>query len=191
MNRPLVKFGEWYALAQESAEKEPTAMSLATVDADSRPSVRIVLLKGFDESGFVFHTNENSKKGQNLLINSQAALCFFWPSIDKQVRIEGYVERTSEKESDEYFTTRPRLRQLGAWASEQSAPLAHPEELERRLHELKEKYGDRKIPRPPFWGGYRVLPRSIEFWSRGEHRLHHRELFYKKDGQWQSMLLFP
>ena len=190
MDTPFVKFGEWFDLAQKS-EKEPTAMCLATVDTDCRPSARIVLLKSFDERGFVFHTNESSRKGRDLLHSPDSALCFYWTSIDKQVRIEGKVERTTDKEADEYFATRPRLSQIGAWASKQSSPLAHAEELDIRFAKYQKKFGDGKIPRPPFWGGYRLRARSIEFWSRREFRLHEREVFYKKNGEWRYTLLFP
>lgn len=191
MYTPYKKFAEWFEEAKQSGEKEPTAMSLATVDIDARPSVRIVLLKGFDERGFVFYTNETSSKGRDLFHNQNASLCFFWPSLDRQVRIDGVVERTSDKEADEYFATRPRISQLAAWASKQSSHLDDEQELKRRLSKYESKFASGNVPRPPFWGGYRVLPRSIEFWTRGEYRLHKRELFFKKDGAWEQSHLYP
>jgi pyridoxamine 5'-phosphate oxidase len=191
MDAPFLKFQEWFEEAKKSDEREPTAMSLATVDVDNRPSVRMVLLKGFDERGFVFYTNESSRKGRELVFKRDVALCFFWASIDKQIRIEGQVERVSNKEADEYFASRARISQLGAWASKQSSTLESVIELERRLAKYEDKFRVGAIPRPPFWGGYRVHARSIEFWSKGEFRLHDRELFQKKDGQWVHSLLYP
>lgn len=191
MEAPFQKFGEWFALAQKSAEQEPTAMCLATVDADNRPSARMVLLKAFDERGFVFYTNETSRKGQQLQHNQDLALCFFWASLDKQIRIEGQVERATDEEADAYFATRARESQLGAWASKQSTLLKNCQELEQRFAKYENRFGDGKIPRPEFWVGYRVRPRMMEFWSEGAHRLHKREKFYKKDGMWKRVLLFP
>jgi pyridoxamine 5'-phosphate oxidase len=178
-------------MAHQSGEREPTAMSLATVDEDARPSVRILLLKGFDERGFVFYTNEMSRKGRQLFHNKEVALCFYWSTLDKQIRIEGQVERTSDKEADDYFATRERISQLGAWASKQSSVLPELHELKSRFAKYENKFAKGTVPRPPFWGGYRVQPRSIEFWSKGDYRLHDRELYYKKDGEWSFTHLYP
>lgn len=191
MEAPFQKFADWFKLAQESGEEEPTAMGLASVDLDGKPSLRTVLMKAFDERGFVFYTNETSRKGRDLLHNNYAALCFYWPKIEKQVRIEGRVEKTSDKEADQYFASRPRVSQLGAWASKQSASMNEMQELKQRFAKYEKKFGNGPIPRPPFWCGYRVEARSIEFWSKGEFRLHDRELYTKKNAEWKHTLLYP
>ncbi len=192
MEDPILKFKEWLASAEDHGEKEPTAMSLATLSADHKPSVRIVLLKGVDERGFVFYTNMTSRKGQEIAHNQHVALGFYWTLIDRQIRIEGKVERVSDAEADAYFATRLRISQLGAWASEQSAPLASMVDLQRRVTEAEERYANKDVPRPPYWGGFRVCPETIEFWSKGDYRLHERQLFTrKKNNEWTTQLLFP
>jgi pyridoxamine 5'-phosphate oxidase len=189
---PIVRFQEAFARARASEPHDPTAMSLATADAAGAPSVRVVLLKEVDARGFAFYTNRESNKGDDLARNPRAALCFYWPSLGEQVRVEGEVEKTSDAESDAYFASRPRESQLGAWASRQSRPLERHDLLAERFAELDELYRDRPVPRPRWWGGYRVLPRRIEFWKNGAHRLHHREVYSRAgDGDWTVELLNP
>lgn len=166
--------------------------SLATADASGRPSVRIVLVRGADARGFVFFTNYTSRKGRDLDANPHASLCFYWPTLDEQIRIEGTVERVSDAESDTYFDGRPRGSQLGAWASEQSAVLVSRETLEARYREIERRYDNQPVPRPPFWGGYRIVPTQVEFWYGRPDRLHDRLLYTKqRDAGWQIERLYP
>jgi pyridoxamine 5'-phosphate oxidase len=171
---PIRQFGAWFEQALASEVPEPNAMTLATVGAGGRPSARIVLLKGFDAAGFVFHTNYDSRKGKELAANPFAALVFFWSELERQVRIEGKVERLAAAESDAYFQGRPLGSRLSAWASRQSEPVADRATLERELEEMSTKYEGRNVPRPPFWGGLRLQPDAIEFWQGGANRLHDR-----------------
>ncbi|MDQ7054277.1 MAG: pyridoxamine 5'-phosphate oxidase [candidate division KSB1 bacterium] len=187
---PLTLFRQWYAEA-EDAEADPTPMALATADQNGRPAVRIVLLKGFDERGFQFFTNIESRKGRELRENPRAALCFFWPNLLRQVRIEGVAELVSDEEADQYFASRPRERQLAAWASQQSEPLASREELLHRYREFEAQFEGKTVPRPPFWSGYRVVPDLYEFWIGHEDRLNERFLYVKENGQWTRTLLNP
>jgi len=166
-------------------------MVLATVDADGQPSARFVLLKAFDQRGFVFYTNLESRKARALAANPVAALCFYWPSIEKQVRIEGTVERVSDAEADAYFATRPVESQIGAWASTQSAVLVSRGELDARVVEARGRFAGRAVTRPAFWSGFRVVPRSIEFWTREPSRLHVRELYQRVGDGWVRTLLYP
>ncbi len=191
MADPIKKFGEWFELVLQSGENEPTAMCLATVDEKHRPSARIVLLKSFNDLGFVFYTNGLSRKGRDLAVNQEAALCFYWSSVDKQVQIKGRVEKLSAKEADVYFASRPRGSQLGAWASQQSSELVNREDLKLSLLALERKYLGQTVPRPEYWVGYRLKPQSIEFWSKGENRLHDREFYTKKDVFWERTFLYP
>ncbi len=188
---PLALFSSWLAEAEQQELNEPLAMSVATVDADGRPSLRMVLLRGFDERGFVFYTNLESRKAHALQVNPVAALCFHWKALTRQVRVEGRVEEVSAAEADEYFATRPRDSQIGAWASKQSQALTSRFELEGRVAKYVARFGLAKIPRPPFWSGYRVLPDRIEFWEQRPYRLHERTLFIRADGIWQTSKLFP
>jgi pyridoxamine 5'-phosphate oxidase len=171
---------------------DANAMALATADAAGRPSVRMVLLKGHDERGFVFYTNQDSRKGSDLEANAYAALLFHWKSLRRQVRIEGAVGPVSAEEADLYFATRSRDSQLGAWASDQSRPLDARETFERRYEEMRARFEGRDVPRPPRWSGYRVLPERIEFWTDRAHRLHERRLFTRDEaGGWSEGLLYP
>ena len=171
---PFRFFARWFDEARAAGVREPNAMTLATADADGRPSARVVLLKGLDARGFVFYTNYRSRKGEDLTANPRAALAFWWEPLERQVRIEGDVERVAEEVSDAYFASRPRGSRLGAWASEQSRVVPSREALEARLEEVEEKYDDGHIPRPPHWGGYRVVPARFEFWQGRPNRLHDR-----------------
>jgi pyridoxamine 5'-phosphate oxidase len=170
---------------------EPDAMVLSTVDADGRPSARYVLLKEVDSRGFVFYTNLGSRKARALAANRYAALTFYWPPLDKQVCVEGGVEHVSAAEADAYFATRPRDSQIGAWASTQSATLDFRAMLDQRIREIRDRFEGAPVPRPPFWTGFRVIPRSIEFWTRDPARLHERVRFDRSADGWSRSLLFP
>ncbi len=189
---PIDRFREALARAEKSEPDVPTAAVLATVDSQGRPSARVVLIRGFDERGFTFYTNYRSRKAREIGEQPHAALCVHWKTLGEQVRIEGPVARVGDAESDAYFAGRPRESQLAAIASRQSEHLAGRAELERRFAEAEAAHQGGPVPRPPFWGGYRVRPERIEFWKEGAHRMHEREL-YECDalGQWRSYLLYP
>jgi pyridoxamine 5'-phosphate oxidase len=188
---PIVQFGRWYQAAQAAGLVEPTAMALATASKDGAPSVRMVLLKGYDEQGFVFYTNYQSPKARDLLANPRAALLFWWGALERQVRITGDVTRVTEAESDAYFASRPLGSRIGAIASRQSAILASREDLERTVKELAAKYGDDKVPRPRHWGGFRIAPTTIEFWQGQPNRLHDRLRYTKVGPSWKIERLSP
>ena len=190
-NDPLHLFEQWFDAATKSPAIEPNAMMLATVDEGGRPAARMVLLKGFDERGFAFYTNYESRKGRELAARPQAALCFWWAELERQVRIEGAVERVSAEESDTYFASRPKLSQFGAILSPQSEVIASREALEVRAPALLRKLGDGPIPRPDHWGGFRVVPNAIEFWQGRESRLHDRLLFTRDGTGWKRVRLAP
>jgi len=189
---PHALFDAWFAEAKAGEPNDAEAMTLATVGADSRPAARMVLLKGHDARGFVFYTNSESRKGGELAGNRQAALLFHWKSLRRQVRIEGTVSPASAEEADAYFATRARDSQLGAWASDQSRPLEDRALFEAQYEAVKSEFEGRDVPRPPHWGGYRLAPDRIEFWSDRPHRLHERRLFtLRPDGSWSEGLLYP
>jgi len=189
---PFALFDTWYAEAKGSEPNDPNAMALATADAAGHPSVRMVLLKGHGPDGFVFYTNREGRKAGDLHANMHAALLFHWKSLRRQVRIEGAVTLAAEAESDAYFASRSRDSQLGAWASDQSRPLDARETFEARVEEVRARFEGGAVPRPPFWGGYRVTPRAIEFWQDRAYRLHERRLFTAQpDGEWSEGLLYP
>jgi pyridoxamine 5'-phosphate oxidase len=180
---PFVQFHRWYEAAKATTQPLPEAFAMATATMDGEVSARMLLLKAFDRRGFVFFTNYNSRKAAQLHENPRAALVFWWPALERQVRAEGAVVRTTEQESDAYFATRPRGSQLAAWASEQSKVLAGRGDLDGRFKELEETYGDRPIPRPPNWGGYRIIPILFEFWQGQEDRMHDRFCYRLRDAR--------
>jgi pyridoxamine 5'-phosphate oxidase len=191
---PIAEFRALFAQAQAVDRlqlPDPSAMSLATVSPDCAPSVRIVLLKHVDERGFVFYTNLNSRKGRELTATPRAALCFYWPPMDTQIRIEGTVEPVSDEEADAYFASRARESQIGAWASEQSEELSSMDELRARVAAAELRFADQPVPRPPHWSGRRVKPSSIEFWHAGEFRLHERRRYERDGSKWTMRRLFP
>ena len=190
---PLELFADWYEEAKKNELNDPNAMSLATVDINGIPSVRIVLLKGFDVDGFVFYTNLQSRKAHEFMNNPNVAVCFHWKSLQRQVRIEGQVSKVSDKEADEYFKSRARLSRLGAWASKQSEILESRDHLLARLKTFEEKYDGETIPRPSHWSGNRIAAKKIEFWEDGEFRLHDRFIFERQsiDGPWTKARLYP
>ena len=188
---PLVQFERWFEEARAGDVLEPNAMILATVNELGRPDARTVLLKDVSDGGFVFYTNYNSRKGRELADSPHVCLVFLWASLERQVRIEGRAERVSAAESDAYYASRPRGSRLGAWASDQSEPVASREIMERTLTEVEARYLDKPVPRPPHWGGYRVIPEEMEFWQGRPNRLHDRICFQRKGGAWERRRLQP
>jgi pyridoxamine 5'-phosphate oxidase len=188
---PLLQFHQWFEETLAADLHEPNAMIVATATPDGRPSARTVLLKGYDERGFVFYTNYEGRKAGELDANPACALLFYWGELERQVRIEGRATRLSDSESDAYFASRPRGSRLGAWASEQSRPVEDRSVLEERVRELEARYEGREIPRPPFWGGYRVEPEVVEFWQGRESRLHDRLVYGRTGDGWQIERLQP
>lgn len=188
---PFLLFDEWYAEARTAEINDPDAMALATADSRGYPSVRMVLLKGHGPEGFVFYTNRESRKGDELAANPRASLLFHWKALRRQVRIEGAIALVPNAEADAYFATRSRDSQLGAWASDQSRPLESREVFEARFEEVEARFEGADVPRPPHWGGYRLVPDRIEYWNDRPHRLHERRLFTRSIDGWTEGLLYP
>jgi pyridoxamine 5'-phosphate oxidase len=189
---PLKTFAEWFEEASESEVNDPNAMVVASVGEDGMPSARMVLMKDYDEKGFVFYTNHESRKGRQILANPKVALLFHWKSLRRQVRVEGDVSEVDPAEADAYFASRPKQSQIGAWASDQSRPLEGRWQLEKRVASLAAKYAVSEVPRPPHWSGFRVRPVLIEFWREGTFRLHDRLVYHRMpNGQWRTERLFP
>ncbi|MFV1989012.1 MAG: pyridoxamine 5'-phosphate oxidase [Gemmatimonadota bacterium] len=188
---PIEMFGEWFQAARESGILLPESVTLATATPDGAPSARMVLLKGFSDSGFDFYTNYGSRKAKELDENPRAALLAYWPVLERQVRIEGAVERISPEESAAYFRTRSRGSQLGAWASRQSEEVGSPDDLRARFERYDEEFRGSDVPLPPFWGGYRMAPEQIEFWQGRLNRLHDRLLFTRSGSGWEAVRLYP
>lgn len=191
MADPIQTFQELLERAMQSEIMEPTAMTLATATADGRPTARMVLLKGFDAEGFVFYTNLDSRKSEQLRENPRAALCFHWQPLEVQVRVEGAVEQVGDAEADEYFASRPRGSQIGAWSSLQSRPLTARSELDERITETEKRFEGVAIPRPDFWSGFRVIPERIEFWYGRASRLHERQVYLATEAGWDEVRLYP
>lgn len=187
---PLALFMTWFSEAESAEITEVNAMVLATCDAAGKPHARIVLLKGLDATGFVFFTNYNSAKGQQIAANPNASLVFFWKELERQVRIEGIIEKVSSGDSDAYFQSRPADSRLGAWASDQSSPISDRQVLDDNYAKFKEQFGE-NIPRPEHWGGYRLVPRHVEFWQGRANRMHDRICFQLNDGKWTKTRLAP
>jgi len=190
---PFALFGEWFGDAEKSEPNDPDAMALATVDEDGLPNVRMVLLKGFNEAGFVFYTNFESQKGREILAAKKAALCFHWKSLRRQIRVRGTVETVSDTEADTYFNSRAKDSRIGAWASQQSRPLESRFALEKAVAKFATKYAIGAVPRPPYWSGFRITPMQMEFWHDRPFRLHDRLVFRRETAQdqWHTTKLYP
>ncbi len=192
LNNPIDLFNKWFSEAEKTEINDPNAVAVATYDRENQPNVRMVLLKGISDKGFVFYTNFKSKKGEEIKNNLKASMCFHWKSLRRQVRILGLVEEVTSQEADEYFNSRPYKNKIGAWASHQSAVLDKRETFLNKVKEFEKKYEDKNpVPRPPYWSGWRLLPKEIEFWLDGEGRIHERLVYVKKDKTWEKKLLYP
>ena len=191
-DNPVNLFKEWFKKAETTEPNDPNALSLATADKTGRPKVRMVLLKGFSDDGFTFYTNFNSSKGKDLKENPKASMCFHWKSLLRQIRIYGNVVQVSDKEADDYYNSRAYGSRIGAWASNQSEVLESRKSLDESIEKFKKKFPDEnKVPRPPNWSGWRLIPREIEFWLDGEGRIHERLVYVKENQKWKKKLLYP
>ncbi len=188
---PIELFKKWFAKAKETEINDPNAVAVATVDDDNQPSVRMVLLKGLSDKGFVFYTNLNSKKGSDLKINKKSSMCFHWKSIRRQVRVVGEVEKVTDKEADDYYNSRPYKNKIGAWASSQSEILDKRDDFIKKIKTYEKKYPSNNVPRPSHWSGWRLMPSQIEFWLDGDGRIHERLNYKKENGSWKKELLYP
>jgi pyridoxamine 5'-phosphate oxidase len=190
-NNPILQFEKWFKEAVDAQVNEPNAMTVCSATTEGKPSARILLLRSFTENGFVYYTNYASRKGIEIAANPNCSLLFFWPELERQIRIEGEVEKQTTEESDLYFNSRPRESKLGAWASEQSRVIINREVLNKKYEKLSKKYPDENVPRPPYWGGYILKPLSIEFWQGRPNRLHDRILYTKENNNWKIERLSP
>ena len=192
LDNPIDLFKNWFKKAEETEVNDPNALALGTADQKNQPSVRMVLLKGLSNEGFVFYTNFNSKKGSDLKNNQQASMCFHWKSLRRQVRVIGKVQQVTDKEADEYYNSRPYKNRISAWASNQSKKLDSRDTFLKKISEFEKKYPDQdNVPRPPHWSGWRILPKEIEFWLDGEGRIHERLNYINNDSKWTKEILYP
>ena len=192
LENPIDLFKKWFKRAEETEINDPNAVALGTADQKNQPSVRMVLLKGLSNKGFVFYTNFNSKKGSDLKNNQQASMCFHWKSLRRQVRVVGSVEQVTKQEADDYFNSRPYKNRVSAWASSQSQKLESRDFFLSKIKEFEKKYSNQNnVPRPPHWSGWRVLPQAIEFWLDGEGRIHERLNYINNSGKWEKEILYP
>lgn len=191
-DEPFKKFDHWIKMAQDNDNiVEPTATCLASVDESGAPSSRMILLKKYDERGFCFFTNLTSRKGKEIIHNKNAAMCFYWGILGKQIRIEGVLEPVSQKEADDYFATRRRESKIGAWASKQSCEMQDWSEFESRIQKITKDFENQEISRPPFWSGFRLVPKKIEFWEEGDFRIHRREVYELNQKEWIIKKIYP
>ena len=192
LDNPIDLFKNWFKKAEETEVNDPNALALGTADQKNQPSVRMVLLKGLSNEGFVFYTNFNSKKGSDLKNNQQASMCFYWKSLRRQVRVIGKVQQVTDKEADEYYNSRPYKNRISAWASNQSKKLDSRDTFLKKIAEFEKKHPDQNnVPRPPHWSGWRILPKEIEFWLDGEGRIHERLNYINNDSKWTKEILYP
>ena len=190
-DNPIELFKKWFSKAEETEINDPNAVAVATSDKANQPNVRMVLLKGLSDRGFVFYTNFNSKKGNELKINKKASMCFHWKSLRRQIRVIGEVEKVTDKEADDYYNSRPYKNKIGAWASSQSEKLNKRDDFLKKINDYEKKYPTENIPRPPHWSGWRLVPTQIEFWLDGEGRIHERLNYVKENTKWRKELLYP
>ncbi|MAJ86060.1 MAG: pyridoxamine 5'-phosphate oxidase [Candidatus Pelagibacter sp.] len=192
LENPIDLFNNWFKVARNNEINDPNALALATSNIDNQPNVRMVLLKGINEKGFVFYTNLSSRKGEEIKKNKKASMCFHWKSIRRQVRILGELEKVSDNEADKYYNSRPYKNKIGAWASTQSEKLENREKFLKEIENFEKKYPENKsVPRPPYWSGWRLIPKEIEFWLDGEGRIHERLIYKKNNILWERSLLYP